>query len=693
MKFFSTCIAIAMMLIAPIVTAQEIRYCGQTEKTQALFERFPHLEHPAVQAEMNLEEEEAERGTQGGGGDEVLYIPIVFHIIHDNGDENISDEQIYSALEVLNRDFRKLNPDISQVNEAFSDITADIGIEFRLAKRDPQGNCTKGINRIQSPLTYDGGMDMQDLIQWPRNRYLNVWVCAYAAGAAGYTYLPGTVNNPFMANYDGIVLLHTYTGNMGTSNNFRSRTLTHEVGHWLNLRHTWGPGNSPGSQNNCDQDDNVDDTPNTVGWQSCNTNGESCGSLDNVQNYMEYSYCSRMFTQGQRSRMRTAAQSSTAQRQQLITAGNHAQTGIFEDALLCSAEFYINQDVVCVGEPVQFFDDSFHGVTEWTWQISDGTVISGDDPEVHRNPVIVFENSGVFDVTLIASNESGSVQTTKQSFVKVLPQGALPNPFSEGFEDGIAEDTWFIFNEYNNVTWELTGSAAYDGERSVRVRNINNSIESSNDELISTTMDLSGATHATITYYYAYTNRLVETDDRLRVSVSGDCGENWSLRKLHRGFTDLPTAPAQNAPFVPSGPDQWSSHTVTVNSPDHLTSNFRFKFGLEGRGGNNLYLDNINIQVFGQEVGVSENGLENRFNLYPNPMNETATLRYTMANEDRVRITLHDITGREVRLLTDRSEYQGEHQIEIAREGLAKGMYIIRAQVGTAVQSMRLLMQ
>ncbi|MFM1932389.1 MAG: hypothetical protein RL226_1692, partial [Bacteroidota bacterium] len=258
-------------------SAQEIKYCGQTEQTEALFSRFSHLRSDAESAAEQLEHETRTYRANRSDRDVVYIVPVVFHIIHNNGPENISDEQVYDAMYVLNRDFRKLNADISQVYGDFGDIAADIEIEFRLAQIDPDGNCTKGIVRVQSPLTTEGGEDMKALSYWPRNKYMNVWVCADAGGAAGYTFTPNSVNSPNMADVDGIVLLHDYTGSIGTSNAFRSRTLTHEVGHWLNLRHTWGPTNNPGEAENCDFDDNVDDTPETIGWLSCLIDGESCG--------------------------------------------------------------------------------------------------------------------------------------------------------------------------------------------------------------------------------------------------------------------------------------------------------------------------------------------------------------------------------------------------------------------------------
>jgi PKD repeat protein len=689
-------LAFVLLFSVWALDAQEVFYCGQTEQTEAIFNRFPQLRHDAEALERQLkdEEEALKNARSGGEREEVLYIPVVFHVIHNGGPENISDEQVESCIDVLNRDFRRLNADVSQVHPDFADIAADIRIEFRLAKRDPDGNCTKGIVRVQSPLTEEGGNNMKALSYWPRNRYMNVWTCAYAGGAAGYTMLPSTVNNPFMASVDGIVLLHDYTGNIGTSNNFRSRTITHEVGHWLNLRHTWGAGNTPGQQSNCDQDDGVDDTPNTIGWQSCNTLAESCGTLDNVQNYMDYSYCFRMFTNGQKDRMRAAALSSVAQRNQLIAASTHTATGIFEEALLCSADFTASETVACVGEPIQLFDDSFHGVTSWSWQIGDSQTISGDDPEVHRNPEVVFDAPGLYTIALTVSNGEDELTTTRNNFIRVLPAGEFDSPFTEGFENGLNEEHWFIENQLGNVTWELTGLASFEGERCVRLRNINNSTAGSTDALISSTIDLSGATHAEINYRWSYANRVVETDDRLRVSISRDCGKTWVLRKMHRGLNDLPTVPPQNAVFTPTSQDQWAFNAVSVNNSDFLIENFRAKFEFEGRGGNNLYLDNINVIAFGQDgTSVYDIGANRTFRMFPNPMDATTTLAYELEAEHPVRITLHDMLGREVRVLFEGRQPGGEHQTIIERQGLASGMYVVRVQVANTNTAMRLIIK
>ena len=334
LQFPLACLAAFLFWMASAITAhaQDVWPCGQPE-AQAAFDAA----HPGAREAREAQEAEVRLAAQEflsrGRQDHELYvIPVVFHVIHDNGPENISTVQIQDAMDILNRDFRKLNPDTSQIVAGFVDVAADIDVEFRLAKRDPQGNCHSGINRIESDLTYAGDNEMKQLINWPRESYLNVYVAAEAGGAAGYTNYPSN----WGAGTDGIVLKHEYVGSIGTGNPYRSRTLTHECGHWLNLPHTWGSSNNPNQPDNCDVDDGVEDTPLCLGSPVgfCDPERTTCGSLDNVQNYMEYSYCSRMYTTGQRARMRAALNSSTADRNQLWTPQNLEDTGVFEEELL-----------------------------------------------------------------------------------------------------------------------------------------------------------------------------------------------------------------------------------------------------------------------------------------------------------------------------------------------------------------------
>jgi hypothetical protein len=235
-------------------------------------------------------------------------IPVVVHVVFKTAAQNISDAQIKSQIEVLTTDFRRKNADISTVPAAFAPLTADVRVEFELAKTDPSGNPTTGITRTSTTVTSftdddavksaaTGGDDA-----WPADKYLNLWVCQLAGGLLGYAQFPG---GP--AATDGVVIRHSAFGTTGTAAapfNL-GRTATHEVGHWLNLRHIWGDDG-----NGCAGSDLVADTPN----QGSENVGVptfphiSCGNGPNgdmFMNYMDYvdDEAMVMFSAGQVTRM------------------------------------------------------------------------------------------------------------------------------------------------------------------------------------------------------------------------------------------------------------------------------------------------------------------------------------------------------------------------------------------------------
>ena len=661
----------------------QILYCGQTEARERLFSRFPQAAEEARQAnEANEHWNEEDRG-----GNDVYIIPVVFHIIHNNGAENISDEQVLDAITILNRDYRLLNEDQEDVVPEFQGLMADVEVEFRIAGLDPDGNCTSGINRVESDLTYEGDDVMKSLIYWPRNSYMNVWVCADAAGAAGYTNLPGDVNGMWAAPEDGIVIRADYVGSIGTSSIGHSRVLTHEVGHWLNLYHTWGSSNSPGSSSNCNMDDFVGDTPNTIGWSSCNLSGSSCNStLDNVQNYMEYSYCTRMFTSGQRTRMRNALTSNVAQRNQLWTPANLLETGT-ASPVLCAALFDVDRSSLCLGEAVQFTDHSYHGVTTWSWDFGDGTTLSGSDPAVHQNPLHEYMTSGYFTVVLTVSNGIESVSTTVDDLISVITPGMNAVPLIESFEDGWPNDDWYVYNQNNDYTWELATNAAYTGSNSIKIRNFNNFTADNVDELISATFDLSNEEIVWLSYKWAYANKLNETDDRLRISVSGDCGSTWYLKKVHKGLTDLPSAPNTNAQFTPTGIEQWNSNILTLDNEDWLTDLFRVKFEFVGKGGNNIYLDDINLYGMDGNGVISPIAPVMAFVVYPNPASNTMTVDLNIAGSTELDIRLYDGLGRVCQELSSGTVSAGSHQFVLSHQ--SAGIYTLMVRDSNGIQSTR----
>lgn len=688
---WSSVLLVLSMGIAPIAMAQAPLPCGQVEAQAAFDAAHPEEAETRAAREADLRAAASDLLQRGGEDNELYTIPVVFHVIHDNGPENISNEQIFDAMEVLNRDFRLMNSDTAQIVAGFVDIAADVDVEFRLAKRDPSGNCHSGINRIQSDLTYDGTNEMKQLINWPRESYMNVYVCAEAAGAAGYTNYP----SEWGANTDGIVLKHEYVGSIGTSNPYRSRTLTHECGHWLNLPHTWGSSNNPNEPDNCQVDDGVEDTPLCLGSPVgfCDLERTTCGSLDNVQNYMEYSYCSRMYTLGQRARMRAALNSNVADRNQLWTPNNLDQTGVFEEELLCSADFNADRVEVCIGEEIQFTDQSFFGIESWSWNFGDGTVLEGNVDSLHRNPIYQYSEAGEFEVYLTVSNESGSITSADPLVITVMGNGMLPSAWQEGFEAEVgpwADDQWDV-QTLAGYPWQIRSTTGYSGARSLYVRNRNN--ESGDiTRITSSTYNAEDMAAVMIGYKYAFSHRTTgETDDRLKLQVSRDCGATWNTRQFHRGLIDLATAPDHGGNFYPSGPEEWAGHIEEVDNALYMVPNLRVRFEFESKGGNNVFLDDINVygvDSLGNVVGLDPviDAVQPTLVAFPNPSWGSVTVQAMWAGSD-ARLLLRDATGRLERDIP----MNGTQGRAVRLEGLTQGVHLLELQAGDRREVIRIV--
>ena len=665
----------------------QVKPCGTTEYQEELFQKHPQLRVLQQQIEEQqtawIEEYKNTLGTQRG----VVYtIPLVFHVIHVGGVENISDSQIFNAVDLLNRDFRKLNSSVNNVHSSFQGITADIEIEFALATKAPDGTCFNGITRTFSSTTEDGSGGQQasavvagnDVYNgtWPGNSYLNIFVVNYANGAAGYTSYPST--NTGMTN--GIWILHGYVGSIGTGTPNRATALTHEVGHWLNLRHTWGNSNTPGEAGNCNSDDGVSDTPNTTGWTSCNVNGITCdginkplGTVDNVENYMEYAYCSKMFTEGQKTRMRAAITNTTGGRNNIWTTTNLNQVGANGNLVACKASFEADRVIICAGETVDFSDLSYHNISGWNWSFSGGLPASS----TQQNPSVTYNTPGTYDVSLQASDGTNQVTSTKSAYIIVLPATGRTAPFSEGFETmtTLPNDDWYVINSFSQ-DFEITSLAAASGTKSLYLNNANG-IAGTKNEFLSTTIDLSGVAGVTLSFKYAFAKKNGDNMDAIQVLVSKDCGENWLVRR-NISTTQITTAPNTTSNFIP-GTSDWQTISITNIASSYLVPNFKFKIVYTNGGGNNLYLDDINLDV---ALGVKEQYNKNisQLSVFPNPTSESAFVVFSLAENSETRVTLLDMLGREVALVANGILSTGEHQFQVNRNGLAGGVYLIKAE-------------
>jgi PKD repeat protein len=648
--------------------------CATDEIHQKLFEEHPQYNPGIVRAYERLQADtELFKQQASNREDQVYIIPVVFHVIHNYGPENISDAQVHDAIRQANIQLRKLNADTTDIVTEFKSRAADCFIELRLAQLDPEGNCTSGITRTVSSLTSIGDHQVKSLIQWPPDRYLNVYVCAQAAGLAGHALLPAAADT--IPQWDGIVMQGSYIGTIGTSDYFRRTVLTHEIGHYLNLQHIWGGNNVPNyyylpvaQASNCDHDDEVDDTPLTIGWQTCPLGGTSCGTLDNVQNYMDYAYCARMFTEGQRDRMHACLNSSVANRNNLWQPANLVLTGTDDETFyLCKADFSTSSRTVCVGQPVELTDLSVHGVTSRLWSVPNSNLVSGSwaDSVV----TVSFSEPGTYSVGLSVSNAASDLEEIREDFIRVLPATGFQNFLVEGFEvpESIGE-RWVIVDRGTPINWEVT-NLGYTSNHSIFVNNFEGGNWSY--EFHTIPINAVGMGQLAMSFDYAYAQRVASNNDVLQIAVSTDCGQTWATRKAYNGATNLRSVTElYTEPFVPNSPAQWTSDLFTNFGAANLTDNLMIRFRFEGRGGNNLYIDNIRIGH--PDELAAQATLPETFSLFPNPAAESVTLRF--AHEQNAKIEVYSLTGQVVQ----ETYSAGQQEVKLDTQNLSEGYYLVR---------------
>ena len=323
---------VAFMALQQLAFAQRI--CGTTEYQTMLEQEDPGI----INRQEEIEQFTRDFLINNPQGERALVtIPVVVHVVYNTTAENISDAQIQSQITVLNQDFRKLNTDVANTPGAFAGLASDSNIEFCLATVDPNGNPTNGVLRVPTTATSFGTNNTVKSSTsggsnaWNAGKYLNMWVCDISGGTLGYAQFPGG-----SASTDGVVCDYQYFGTIGTATApfNKGRTATHEVGHWLNLRHIWGDDGT-----GCTGSDQVTDTPNSAGPNygcpafpkvTC-SNGPNG---DMFMNYMDYTddACMFMFSSGQVSRMQALFATGGARASLLTSNGCSTPTPV-----LCGA--------------------------------------------------------------------------------------------------------------------------------------------------------------------------------------------------------------------------------------------------------------------------------------------------------------------------------------------------------------------
>ena len=623
---------------------------------------------------------------------QVYTIPVVFHILHLGGSENISNEQVYDGIRHMNEDFRKRNEDTAAIVPEFKSIAADCEIEFKLATKDPDGNCTNGIIRHYTTSTnFDASYSYTGVGPglWDPQKYMNIYVCKTLdyPGAAAYTYIPGWlgVGSP----YDAIVSLHSYVGGIGTASQVAIHVLSHEVGHWLGLSHVWGDSNSPGVE--CG-DDGVGDTPITKGWQNCTLSGRVCDPtvLENVQNFMEYSYCDNMFTEGQKQLMRNViATGANAGRDILVSNQNLIETGVINPIVCAPVPDFktINNEVdYCTGQSVQFKDNTSNArVTNWQWSFP-GAIPS---TSIDSMPIVTYSNPGVYPVSYTATNSAGTATINKDNFIEVVTnQAQIQSFYNEDFENlSFPNSFWRIENDVNDsISWKTYSSIGFSGNKCMMISSFNNE-PGKTETLYSPSFNLNAVNNLAssndplkLTFKLAYQGRSDQANERLQVFSSNNCGQTWSLR-YSKTMNNLTTVGSYSQlPFMPDSLSDWRTEQVSINSllnAQHMFFKFQFTSDVNGLT-NNIYIDDINLSR--NQIGIQQldENIQD-FTVFPNPViGDQVTISFNSIVKQLLYVQLSDINGKVI-YKNEIEAIAGNNQFKMnSFNGVNSGIYFLK---------------
>jgi len=691
-KFSSIFLATSLLFLGKVSAQQP---CGTDAKYWQLVKEHPEMEVLKQEFEDQIAQA-IKKGLPGtynkttAASDTVYYdVPVVIHLVHDYGPEYLNDDDIYDAVKYWSVVYEGRNPDTNSVIAPFKPYIGNARIRLHLATIDPNGKPTKGVTRHQHYSTLVATDDAK-LGYWPNNKYLNIWFIRSfgAGGPAAYAYYPSSAAS--MPYYDGIISLYNYIN--------IDKVIPHEIGHVLNLAHTWGSTNNPDVA--CG-DDNVDDTPPTKGHNpvGCVTSAlydVTCATgytrrytdirgadsivnypdTVNSQNIMDYTYCQRMFTIGQTVRMRTALTSSVAGRSNLITPSNLNATGALMPTpdLKPIAEYSVERatGIGVITDPRTRFlafnhtsnftfrnrswNDTISSI-QWLFSNNAATPTSTSVTGVNNT----FRTPGWVTTTVIATSNAGSDTLIDPQSVYAADTTAINNiAYFQEFSNAAAISNWPMINYYNNqYKWQMYKGASWGGDSSCiryRSRDTTNKLVATPygdvDDFFTPAFNLSNVpTNYYLNFRYSGAKspgtRWSTVGDSMEVQVSTTGGMRWA--KL-AGFNTaaLATAGTVSAEYKPTTAAQWRAFSVNIPAAYRGPQTFfRFRY-YPGEIGNNFYLDNFHTYPYPVEVEehIKSNNL---VTVFPNPVTGGACqLICNTGNSGIVHVIIRDMTGRTV---------------------------------------------
>ena len=633
-----------VLFVSSFVHAQTPIRCYTNEMQQALQQQFPEMESSndfETWMQSQVQQMQTMAITNG-----VYSIPVVVHVIHSGEavgtGTNVSFAAIQSQIDVLNEDFRRLFG--SNGYNTHPD-GADTKIEFCLAQRRPDGSAftatEPGVNRINrttagftappfttgyidatiKPYTYNNNIPTATR-GWDPSKYMNIWLCNISGGILGYAQFPesplgGMGCGTQAAATDGVVFLYNsigksaVTGFTGAYN--EGRTATHEIGHWLGLRHIWGDGG-------CTVDDFCNDTPEAAAANyGCPAGTNSCTAApdagpDMIENYMDYTddLCMNIFTNDQKMRMRTVLENSP-RRVSLINsdactppnANDASIVGVANPkgdncngSITPSVQLKNRGSAALTSATISYkIDNSTPTLFNWT-----GSLAPGASANVSLSPFTTTLGTHTFIAysTLPNGVIDPSVLYDTSGLQFVVSNGEMPN-YTEGFDGQVfpPDLRWTVDNvNADCYEWVPASGISATGTFSNNIAQLPfyGNASTTTENLLTPIFILPcNATGAQLQFDVAYRKRASTSSDQLKVDISEDCGVTWTNIYSKLGSTLATNATLTgNTAYFPTIATDWRTETVSLQSFVTGTSkNIRLRFQGVSNNGNNIFIDNV----------------------------------------------------------------------------------------------------
>lgn len=633
---------------------------------------------------------------------DTIIIPVVFHVIWNEAIQNIDSRRIQEQIDILNEDFRAQNDDAQFIPVPFKSIQGGLPIKFVIANRSPGGKRESGIRRVfsnresfpfpSSDMKRDqtGGSDA-----WDSKFYLNIWVCNIPSNILGYATLPSQAGTA----QDGVVINYRYIGASGSPAPYnKGRTATHEVGHWLNLRHIWGDDGTA-----CTGTDFVDDTPNQSGASS------GCPSFPRTDacspdypgvmymNFMDYTddACMLMFSQGQAVRMHNTLAGprlSIRQSQGYIEPAEN-DAGIL--SILAPGEFHCTNNfspvvrIINTGSNdlkslVLAFKINHLPAVPQPWN---GLLKPGDSTTVTFSQKASLIN-GFHSIQVYASSPNGQPDSDRSNDTLALSFSTgnidiKALPFQEEFSDELfPSNGWSVRNPDGLITWERTTKASRSGLASVYLNSYDYNPDAFGiqpgaiDELLSPFLDLSNAQNVKLQFSIAaaqYTplSTINNRWDTLQILVSTDCGISGKKVYEKSRFSLVTTTVAAEDPFIPLS-FQWRTDEIDLSEYAGLDA-LQLIFRSINHWENNIYIDDVTLTKT-TVTGTTTQNVSANYSIHPNPSNGQITISTTDYAIEHIEVI--DLMGKSVYHWNALNEFTEEHRLNLSE--LPKGLYILK---------------